>query len=104
MQSRSKQAVMLKVKTRVADPVYLVQSGSVLNILIQIPPKNKLFFRYPGGKQNKKLPRRQNDRPHHPLVLCSNLPDDHGHFNEVNLEFKTKLRKTKMTTRPDDAP
>jgi len=31
--------------------------------------------------------------PHHSLVLCSNLPNDHGHFDEVKLEFKTKFRK-----------
>ena len=35
-----------------------------------------------GGNQ-KKLPRRPNDLPHHPLVLCSNIPNDHGHFDEV---------------------
>ena len=32
--------------TRVADPVYLVQSGSVMNILIQNPPKIRLFLQY----------------------------------------------------------
>ena len=90
MQSRSKQAVMLKVKTRVADPVYLVQSGSVLNILIQIPPKNKLFFRYPGGKQKKKLPRRQNDRPHHPLVCA-----------QICLMTMVTLMKYSLNSRPN---
>ena len=29
-----------------------------------------------GGSRRKKL-------PHRPLVLCSNLPNDHGHFDEV---------------------
>ena len=43
------------------------------------------------GKQ-KKMPQRQNDLPQHPLVLCSNLPDDLCHFDEVLL-FKTKLKK-----------
>ena len=44
----------------------------------------------PGGKAEKQL-------SHHPLVLFSNLPNDHGHFDEVQLEFKSKFRKTKMT-------
>ena len=35
-----------------------------------------------GGKQ-KKLPHRPNDLPHRPLVLFTNLPNDHGHFDEV---------------------
>ena len=42
------------------------------------------------GKQ-KKLPRR-------PLVLCSNLPNDHGNFDEVYLQFKTKFRKKGFDT------
>ena len=54
-------------------------------------PEFKLFGRIiiptqsigAGGKQKKKLPRRPKDLPHHSLVLCSNLPNDHGHFNEV---------------------
>ena len=46
-----------------------------------------------GGKQKKKLPRRPNDLPHRHLVLYLNLPNDHGHFDEVQLEFKTKFRK-----------
>ena len=44
------------------------------------------------------MPRRPNDLPHRPLILCSNLPNAHGYFDEVLLEFKTKFRKTKMTT------
>ena len=28
------------------------------------------------------MPHRPNDLPHRPLVLCSNLSDDHGHFHE----------------------
>ena len=31
----------------------------------------------------KKLPHHLNDLPHHLVVLCSNLPNDHGHFDEV---------------------
>ena len=27
------------------------------------------------------------------VVLCSNLPNDLGHFSEVKLEIKTKFRK-----------
>ena len=71
MQSRSKQAVMLKVKTRVADPVCLVQSGSVLNIIIQNTPKNELFFRYLGGKAEKKTasPSKRPASPSSSIVL-----------------------------------
>ena len=41
--------------------------------------------------------RRPNDLPHRPLVLCSNLPTDHVHFDEVQLELKTKFRKKGST-------
>ena len=42
----------------------------------------------PGGGSRKKL-------PHRPPVLCSNLPNDHGHFDEVYLEFQTKFRENR---------
>ena len=43
--------------------------------------KNKNILCIQGGKQ-KKQPRRPNALPHS-LELCSNLPNDHGHFDEV---------------------
>ena len=49
-----------------------------------------------GGQQKKKQPHRLNDLPCRPLVLCSNLPNDHGYFNEVQLEFKTNFEKQKL--------
>ena len=38
-----------------------------------------------GEGEQTKLPTvlTPNDLPHRPLVLCLNLPDDHGHFDEV---------------------
>ena len=52
-----------------------------------------------GEKQKTKLPHRPNDLPHRLLVLCSNLPNAHGHFNEVQLEFKTKFRTKGLATK-----
>ena len=46
---------------------------------------------YQGGGSRKTLPHRTDDLPHLPKVLCSNLPSDHGHFDEVKLEFKAKF-------------
>ena len=44
-----------------------------------------------GGKQ-KKVPHYRNDLPHYPLVLCSDLPNDHGHFDEVCFFSKFGLK------------
>ena len=52
-----------------------------------------------GGGSRKKLPHRLNDLPYRPLVLCSNLPNDHGHFDEELLEFQIKFRE-KITILP----
>ena len=49
------------------------------------------------GKKAEILPHRPNELPHRSLVLCSKLSNDHGHFDEVWLEFKTKFRKKGST-------
>ena len=35
------------------------------------------------GESRTKVPHYLNDLPHYPLLLCSNLPNDHGHFDDL---------------------
>ena len=59
------------------------------------------FFCFPppcskgGGGAEIKLPHRPNGLPHRPLVLCSNLPIDSGHFDEVHLNSRPNFEKQK---------
>ena len=58
---------------------------SFLPLLKSVQMVNELHFFVkfilPAGGKIKKMTHRQNDLPPHPLVLCSTLLNDHGHFN-----------------------
>ena len=41
-----------------------------------------------GGKAEKNL-------PHHPLVLCWNLPNDHGHLMKYSLNSRPNFEEKK---------
>ena len=64
---------------------YTLLFWPVLLFIASPPPLALFLFEsiYSGGQAEKNLPHRPNDLPHRPLLLCLDLPNKHGHFDEV---------------------